>query len=77
MKSPRGFFRPPSLGTFTIEPSTILRSACCTPSPDTSRVILTFSDFREILSTSSMYTMPRCVRSMSCIQREPGENGSC
>ena len=41
----------------------IFKSACCTPSPDTSRVIDGFSDLREILSTSSMYTIPRCARS--------------
>jgi hypothetical protein len=32
----------------------IFRSACCTPSPDTSRVIEGLSDLREILSTSSI-----------------------
>jgi len=32
----------------------ILRAACCTPSPLTSRVMLGFSDFRAILSISSM-----------------------
>ena len=32
----------------------ILRSACCTPSPDTSRVIERLSDLREILSISSI-----------------------
>ena len=35
-------------------PSMILSSACCTPSPDTSRVIEGLSDLREILSISSM-----------------------
>jgi len=29
------------------------QSACCTPSPETSRVIEGFSDLREILSSSS------------------------
>mmetsp|Transcript_15568 Transcript_15568/g.41892 ORF Transcript_15568/g.41892 Transcript_15568/m.41892 type:complete len:226 (-) Transcript_15568:932-1609(-) len=58
MKSPRGFFRPPFSGTFTTVPSSIFSSACCTPSPETSRVMDTFSALRAILSTSSMYTMP-------------------
>mmetsp|Transcript_34983 Transcript_34983/g.85731 ORF Transcript_34983/g.85731 Transcript_34983/m.85731 type:complete len:274 (-) Transcript_34983:434-1255(-) len=57
--SPRGFLRPPFSGTLTTVPSTILSSACCTPSPDTSRVMDTFSDLRLSLSISSMYTMPR------------------
>ena len=38
--------------------SSSFRSACCTPSPDTSRVMEGFSDLRDILSISSMYTMP-------------------
>ena len=64
-KSPRGFFRPPFSGTFTTAPSTILSSACCTPSPLTSRVMLTFSVLRASLSTSSMYTTPRCADARS------------
>ncbi len=36
-------------------PSMILSSACCTPSPETSRVIETFSLLLAILSISSMY----------------------
>jgi hypothetical protein len=35
-------------------PSMIFSSACCTPSPDTSRVIDGLSDLRLILSISSM-----------------------
>ena len=35
-------------------PSRIFSSACCTPSPETSRVIDGFSALRVILSTSSM-----------------------
>jgi hypothetical protein len=35
-------------------PSISLRSACCTPSPETSRVIDGLSLLREILSISSM-----------------------
>ena len=49
-----GCFRPPFGGTFAIVPSMILSSACCTPSPDTSRVIDGFSLLRAILSISSM-----------------------
>ncbi len=41
-------------GTLATVPSRILSSACCTPSPDTSRVIDGFSPLRAILSTSSM-----------------------
>ena len=36
------------------QPSTILSSACCTPSPDTSRVMERFSALRATLSISSM-----------------------
>ncbi len=47
--------RVPSTGTEAIVPSSIFSSACCTPSPETSRVIDVFSpDFLAILSISSM-----------------------
>jgi hypothetical protein len=46
--------RPPCGGTLATVPSRIFSSACCTPSPDTSRVIDGLSDLREILSISSM-----------------------
>ncbi len=49
-----GCLRPPLGGTLEMVPSMILRSACWTPSPLTSRVIEGFSLLREILSTSSM-----------------------
>ena len=49
-----GCLRPPCGGTDATVPSRILRSACCTPSPDTSRVIDGLSALRAILSTSSM-----------------------
>ena len=49
-----GCLRPPCGGTEATVPSMILRSACCTPSPETSRVIDGLSDLREILSTSSI-----------------------
>ena len=49
-----GCLRPPCGGTEATVPSRILRSACWTPSPDTSRVIDGLSAFRAILSTSSM-----------------------
>src|ERR1041385_5132371 len=49
-----GCFRPPCGGTEATVPSRILSSACCTPSPETSRVMLGFSDLRAILSISSM-----------------------
>ena len=49
-----GCLRPPFGGTFAIVPSMIFRSACCTPSPETSRVMLGFSDLRAILSISSI-----------------------
>mmetsp|Transcript_7781 Transcript_7781/g.25874 ORF Transcript_7781/g.25874 Transcript_7781/m.25874 type:complete len:210 (+) Transcript_7781:1206-1835(+) len=61
MNSERGFFRPPFSGTFTIDPSTIFKSACCTPSPDTSRVMLTFVALLPSLSISSTYTIPVCA----------------
>ncbi len=54
MNSWCGCFRPPCGGTEAVVPSRILSSACCTPSPETSRVIEGFSAFRAILSTSSM-----------------------
>ena len=53
-----GCFLPPCGGTDAIVPSNILRRACCTPSPDTSLVIETFSDFLVILSISSIYIRP-------------------
>ncbi len=49
-----GCLRPPCGGTDAIVPSISLSSACCTPSPETSRVIDGLSDLREILSISSM-----------------------
>ena len=68
-----GCLRPPCGGTLATVPSRILSSACCTPSPDTSRVMLGFSDFRAILSISSMYTMPRShsatLKSPACSSR--------
>src|SRR5437762_5404795 len=54
MNSWWGCLRPPCGGTFATVPSRILSSACWTPSPETSRVIEGFSDFRAILSISSM-----------------------
>ncbi len=53
-KSWFGCLRPPCGGTLAIVPSISLSSACCTPSPETSRVIDGLSDLREILSISSM-----------------------
>lgn len=49
-----GCLRPPCGGTEATVPSISFNSACCTPSPDTSRVIDGFSLLREILSISSM-----------------------
>ena len=54
MKSWCGCLRPPCGGTLATVPSMILSSACCTPSPETSRVIEGLSLLREILSISSM-----------------------
>ena len=39
MASACGFLRPPLGGTLATVPSKILRRACCTPSPETSRVM--------------------------------------
>mmetsp|Transcript_33191 Transcript_33191/g.87224 ORF Transcript_33191/g.87224 Transcript_33191/m.87224 type:complete len:241 (+) Transcript_33191:1195-1917(+) len=64
--SVRGFLRPPRSGTLTVVPSSILSKACCTPSPETSRVIAMASERRASLSISSMYTMPTCVASTFC-----------
>mmetsp|Transcript_11540 Transcript_11540/g.27661 ORF Transcript_11540/g.27661 Transcript_11540/m.27661 type:complete len:319 (-) Transcript_11540:245-1201(-) len=61
--SARGVFRPPRSGTLTTDPSSILSSACCTPSPETSRVMAMASALRASLSISSMYTIPTCVAS--------------
>ena len=49
-----GCLRPPCGGTEAIVPSMSFSSACCTPSPETSRVIEGLSDFLEILSISSI-----------------------
>ena len=49
-----GCLRPPCGGTEAVVPSRIFSSACCTPSPETSRVIDGLSALRAILSISSM-----------------------
>ena len=49
-----GCLRPPCGGTLATVPSRIFSSACCTPSPETSRVIDGFSSLRPILSISSI-----------------------
>ena len=54
MNSWWGCFLPPWGGTLATVPSMIFRRACCTPSPETSRVREGFSDLRAILSISSM-----------------------
>ena len=54
MKSWWGCLRPPWGGTAATVPSRIFSRACCTPSPDTSRVMEVFSLLRLILSSSSM-----------------------
>ena len=54
MSSCCGCLRPPCGGTLASVPSTIFSSACCTPSPDTSRVMDRFSALRATLSISSM-----------------------
>ena len=54
MNSWCGCLRPPCGGTEAVVPSRIFSSACCTPSPETSRVIDGFSLLRAILSISSM-----------------------
>ena len=54
MNSWWGCLRPPWGGTEAVVPSRILSSACCTPSPETSRVIDGFSALRATLSISSM-----------------------
>ena len=54
MKSWWGCLRPPCGGTLATVPSRIFRSACWTPSPETSRVIEGLSALRAILSISSM-----------------------
>ena len=54
MNSWCGCLRPPCGGTLATVPSRIFRSACWTPSPETSRVIDGFSPLRAILSISSM-----------------------
>ena len=54
MNSWCGCLRPPWGGTEAVVPSRIFSSACCTPSPETSRVIDGFSLLRAILSISSM-----------------------
>ena len=53
MNSWFGCLRPPCGGMAATVPSRIFNSACCTPSPETSRVIDGLSPLREILSISS------------------------
>ena len=54
MNSWFGCLRPPCGGTLATVPSISFSRACCTPSPDTSRVIDGLSLLREILSISSI-----------------------
>src|SRR5438876_6883842 len=49
-----GCLRPPCGGTLHVLPFKFFKSACWTPSPETSRVMLTLSVLRPILSISSM-----------------------
>ena len=49
-----GCFLPPCGGTEATVPSMSFNKACCTPSPETSLVIDGLSDFRAILSISSI-----------------------
>ena len=49
-----GCLRPPCGGMLATVPSMIFSSACCTPSPETSRVIDGLFVVRLILSISSM-----------------------
>ena len=60
-----GCFLPPFGGTFTTVPSNNFNNACCTPSPETSRVIEGLSLLRAILSISSINTMPRSALATS------------
>ena len=53
-KSWLGCLRPPCGGIEATVPSMSFSSACCTPSPETSRVMDGLSALREILSISSM-----------------------
>ena len=62
INSPCGCLRLPAGLTRHLVPSTNLSNACCTPSPDTSRVILALSLFLAILSTSSINTIPLSAR---------------
>ena len=65
--------RPPWGGTLATHPSMILSRACCTPSPDTSRVMDGLGLFLATLSISSMYMTPCSARltskSAACIRR--------
>ena len=63
-----GCLRPPCGGTDATVPSMIFSKACCTPSPDTSRVIDGLSDLRVILSTRQ-YRRCRAGRGRHCIRR--------
>ena len=64
--SPWGWFLFPAGLTRHLVPSTNLSNACCTPSPDTSRVIELLSLLRDILSTSSIKTIP-CSASLTSL----------
>ena len=62
-----GCLRPPWGGTLAMVPSMIFSNACCTPSPDTSRVIEGLSDFHACLSfpRSSMAAMNALAPSLN------------
>jgi hypothetical protein len=54
-----GCLRPPCGGTEATVPSMILRRACCTPSPGTSRVIEGLSDLRPLAHVAQRHRLGR------------------
>ena len=76
MNSWWGCFRPPWGGTFTTFPSSILRSACCTPSPDT----VTGNRWVDVFSGDLVYFVdvndaPLCAGNVStCCLQKPQKN---
>ena len=64
-----GCLRPPCGGTEAMVPSMILSSACCTPSPDTSRVIEGLSDLRLKSCRPRRYRRCRAAPALRCNRR--------
>src|SRR4029079_14654210 len=67
-----GCLRPPCGGTDAMVPSMILSSACCTPSPETSRVIEGLSDLRHSQRRHRQDEPPGPITAQGCDRQAAG-----